>query len=76
MLINIFFIFYFQVIIKKSRSGAVFTETATAIKSASFGAKTAAVSRNISVKEFIKKVHMFFICCSRWTYFYTKDKWG
>lgn len=49
------------VITKKSRSGAVFTETAAAIKSASFGTKTTAVSRNIGVRKFIKKIYTFFI---------------
>ena len=49
-----------RLLTKKSRSGAVFTETATTIVSASFGAKTTAVSRNISVREFIKKIYTFF----------------
>ncbi|KAB0404463.1 hypothetical protein E2I00_000209, partial [Balaenoptera physalus] len=40
-----------RLLTKKSRSGAVFTETATTIVSASFGAKTTAVSRNISDLE-------------------------
>ncbi|TKC35554.1 hypothetical protein EI555_006523, partial [Monodon monoceros] len=49
-----------RLLTKKSRSGAVFTETATTIILASFGAKTTAVSRNISVREFIKKIYTFF----------------